>query len=538
MASSFKITKYITFIILTVIYYFIMQYFNLLPHDTTISFIGFGLMSIIPFAILALLLIIDFKNFKAQVSVIGVALIALILFIVIIVLNSRLGDASAYRNMIGEVEKKEFVKDMKVADLDQIPIVDHSLALNMADKKLGEVPSLGSQSDINRLTLQEVNGVMYYVGPLEHTGFFKYYKNKVGTKGYLMVNASNPDDVKLVTNLDGKKIHLRYLDSAYFGDDLMRYAFRHNKNIGLKDYTFEIDDNGKPYWVISKFDYHKIGGAEEISGVMVIDAQTGHTKEYSLKNAPSWIERMYPADTAVEHFDDWGTLIHGYFNWSDRDKIATTEGIKAITNNGKMYYYTGVSSVGRDESLSGFTLIDTRTGHTTIYKISGATEKAGMTSAEGKVQQFRYNATYPTLINIQNEPTYFMALKDKKGLIKMYSMVNVRNYNIVGTGNTLQSTLNNYIEGLAMKGSSANLKDSDMYQEIEGKVSRIGLTLKQGESIYDLMLEKDGRIFSVSTEISREIALTKIGDPVKISFIKVGDTSYILAKTFDNKAIQ
>jgi hypothetical protein len=352
-----------------------------------------------------------------------------------------------------------------------------------------------------------------------------------------MVNASNPDDVKLVRTINGKQIRLRYLHSAFFSNDLMRYAFKQNKHVGLKDYTFEIDDNGYPYWVISKYDYVKIGGAEKITGVMVIDAQTGKTEEYTLNNAPKWIERMYPTKTAIEHFDDWGKLVHGYFNWSDKDKIATTEGIKAITNNGRMYYYTGISSVGRDESLSGFTLIDTRTGKTTIYKISGATETAGMKSAEGKVQQYRYHATFPTLINIQNDPTYFMALKDNKGLIKMYSMVNVQNYNIVGTGTTLQSTLNNYIEALALKGSSANLNDSNLKEEITGKIDRIGLTINQGESIYDLTLENNDKIFSVSTEVSREVALTQKGDLVKITYVKVGDTNYILAKTFENLTI-
>ena len=183
-----------------------------------------------------------------------------------------------------------------------------------------------------------------------------------------------------------------------------------------------------------------------------------------------------------------------------------------------------------------FTLTDTRTGETKIYKTSGATEYAAMKSAQGKVQQFGYSATFPYLINIQSEPTYFMTLKDSNGLVKQYSMVNVKNYNTVAVGDTLQSTLNRYLEALA--NTNISLEGSNSEESLVGEVERIGLVVKEGSSIYDIKIKGEDSFFSVSTETSREVALTNVGDTISIKFIKVGDGEYIITNSFENLTLE
>ena len=207
-----------------------------------------------------------------------------------------------------------------------------------------------------------------------------------------------------------------------------------------------------------------------------------------------------------------------------------------IFNKDICYYYTGITSVGNDEGLVGFTLTNTRTGETTMYKTAGATETASMKSAEGKVQQFGYTATFPYLINIQNEPTYFITLKDSNGLVKQYAMVNVKNYNTVGVGDTLQATLNKYLEGLT--NTNISLEGSSSEETLESEVERIGLVVKDGTSIYDIKLKGNDHIFSVSTETSREVALTSLGDKVKVKYIKVGEGRFVLTNSFENITIK
>lgn len=467
---------------------------------------------------------------------IGVGIGVGILYFIALIAFSPVIMYKEHRNLIGNVSEIEFSNEIEHINLKQLPTIDKQLAYKLADKKLGEIPSLGSQVTIGDLTLQSINGQLYYVGPLEHSSAFKWFTNSEGSKGYIKISATNENDVKLITELNGEEIRLKYLPSAYLFSDIDRYAYFRDMKAGHTDFTFELDDEGNPYWVITRYD-NGIGIVEKKAlGVLIIDAQTGDSNIYDIENTPSWVDRIQPAAYINNYLEKWGRLVHGVLNFSDKDKLTTTEGMNVIFNNDRCYYYTGVTSVGNDEGLVGFTLTDTRTGETTMYKTSGATEVASMQSAEGKVQQFGYSATFPYLINIQSEPTYFMTLKDSNGLVKQYAMVNVKNYSTVAVGDSLQSTLNRYLE--ALTNTNISLEGSNSEESLVGEVERIGLVVKEGSSIYDIKIKGNNSLFSVSTETSREVALTNIGDKVSIKFIKVGDGKYIITNSFENLSLK
>lgn len=468
------------------------------------------------------------KNRKYIIAAIGVAII----YILIAVFFSPLISYKEHRNLIGNIEEVDFSSQIEYMDINQLPIIDQELANKLADKKLGEISSLGSQVTVGELDLQSVNGQLYYVGPLEHSSFLKWLTNREGTIGYIKVSATNQNDVQLVTKLNDKDIKLKYLNSAYILSDLNRAAYFRDMKAGHTDFTFELDDSGRPYWVITRYDT-AIGIAEaKAVGALIMDAQTGESNVYDINNMPSWVDRIQPMKYINRYINKWGELVHGVLNFTDKDKLKSTGGMNIIYNKEKCYYYTGITSVGSDESLVGFTLTNTRTGETKLYKTSGATEEASMKSAEGKVQQYGYKATFPYLINIQNEPTYFMTLKDSNGLVKQYAMVNVKNYNTVGVGDSLQAALNKYLEGLT--NTNISLESGNQDEVIKGEVERIGLVIKEGTSIYDIKLKNGDNIFSVSTETSRDVALTKVGDIVQMKYIKVGNSKYIVTNSFDN----
>ncbi|MGL5379255.1 cell shape-determining protein [Clostridium sp.] len=461
-----------------------------------------------------------------------IAVIGAVGYVGTMIFFSPLLNYKEHRNLIGEVKEIEFSKEIEHIDLKQLPIIDKQVAYKLADKKLGEIPSLGSQVTIGNLDLQSINGQLYYVGPLEHSSLIKWLTNTDGTPGYIKVSATNQSDVQLVTELSGQPLKMKYLESAYLFSDLDRAAYLRDMKAGHTDYTFELDDEGKPYWVITRYD-NAVGVTEaKAIGTLIIDAQTGDSQIYDIENTPKWVDRIQPDRYIKNYIDKWGVLVHGVFNFGDKDKLKSTEGMNLIFNNDACYYYTGITSVGNDEGLVGFTLTNTRTGETTMYKTSGATEVASMKSAEGKVQQFGYKATFPYLINIQNEPTYFTTLKDSNGLVKQYAMVNVKNYNIVGVGDSLQATLNKYLEGLT--NTNISLEGSSSEETFEGEIERIGLVVKDGTSIYDVKLKGNDNIFSVSTETSREVALSSVGDKVIVKYIKVGEGRFVLTNTFEN----
>lgn len=469
---------------------------------------------------------------KMITMAIGVA----ILYVVVQVVCSPIVAYQAHRDLIGNVEEIEFSNEIEHIDLNQLPTIDAELAGKLADKKLGEIPSLGSQVTIGELHLQSIAGELYYVAPLEHSSLIKWFTNSNGTSGYIKVSATNQNDVQLVTELNGEALKIKYLDSSYIFSDLHRAAFLRDMKAAHTDFTFELDDEGKPYWVVTRYD-NAVGLQEaKAIGTLIMDAQTGESQVYDIENTPKWVDRIQPTSFIMNYVEKWGQLVHGVFNFGDKDKLKTTKGMNLIYNNDKCYYYTGVTSVGNDESLVGFTLTDTRTGETSMYKTAGATEEASMKSAQGKVQQFGYTATLPYLININGEATYFMTLKDNSGLVKQYAMVNVKNYNTVGVGDTLQATLNKYTEGLT--NSNISLEGSNKQEVMEGEVERIGLVVKEGSSIYDVKIKGVPNTFSVSTETSRDVAITSVGDTISVKYINVGDSKYIIVNDFENKTVK
>lgn len=456
-----------------------------------------------------------------------------VLYLGLMAYSSPLFNYQAHRNLIGEVAEVAFSEQIDYMDLSQVPIIDEALADKLADKKLGDIPSLGSQVTVGKMSLQNVDGKLYYVAPLEHTSLLKWLFNG-GTPGYVMVSATDVDNVELITELDGKEMKIKYLESAYLLSNIRIATFLRDLRKGHDDYTFEIDDDGNPYWVVTRYDTG-VGITEQSAiGVTIIDAQTGKSNIYSKEELPEWVDRVEPMDNIDRYLRKWGELVHGVLNFTDKDKLTTTYGMNIIYNQGECYYFTGITSVGNDESLVGFTLTNTVTRETTMYRTSGATELAAMESAEGKVQQYGYSATLPYLLNIDGQPTYFLTLKDASGLVKQYAMVNVSSYSNVAVGSTLKEALSEYRKTMSLSDISLSGNDTAEKETVTGKVTRIGLVISDEMTYYDMVLENDVRYYTVSTSVSREAALTAVGDTVEITILSGAEGDYITALGFDN----
>ena len=444
-----------------------------------------------------------------------------------------------YRNLIGDIETKEFEQEIPEMDLKKIPTVDEAYARRLGDKKLGEDVGLGSQVYVGDYTLISIKDSLYWVAPLEHIDIIKWFTNREGTPGYIMVSATDAQDVRLVQeDSKGNPINLKYLPSAYFNQDIRRKVyFEGNMFSGLTDYSFELDDSGRPYWVVTTYT-KKVGihGGSDATGVVVVDAQTGETNKYSVEDAPKWIDRIQPQSFVINQINDWGWYKNGFMNtlFAKKDIIQTTPGTNYMFIDGEWYFYTGMTSSGSDESTVGFMLSNTRTKETTFYKIAGATETAAMKSAEGKVQHLGYEASFPVLLNIENEPTYFTTLKDNQGLVKQYAFVNVKDYSKVGTGETLDEARTNYAK--LVFGTQGSLLDSSLgeHKTIEATIERIGTSQTDGNTYYTILLKEHPELLLMgSGTISAELPISYEGDPVKIEYID-GKNKTKTIVTFDN----
>lgn len=453
--------------------------------------------------------------------------ILLIVYITVVpfITSSPILHSRAYKNLLGEVKVSNFAKDVSPVSVNDIRLVDEDMAMKLGDKKLGEIPSIGSISKLGKFHIQSVNGELYWVSPLVHRDLIKWFNNMEGTKGYVMVSASNPQDVRLVQEVNGKKINIVYQPDAYLHQDLKRHMYlKGYVNIGMTDFNLEIDDNGNPFWVVTLYD-HAVGysGSNAI-GVATVNPQNGDIKSYDIDNAPKWIDRIQPEEFVVNQINDWGTYVKGFLNSviSEEGVLVSTEGTSLVYGkDGKSYWYTGITSAGSDDSTIGFMLVNTRTKEAKLYKQPGATETAAMVSASGKVQEKNYEATFPVMYNILDKPTYVISLKDKAGLVKMIAFVSVEDYTIVGIGETKEDAFRNYREQLKSKGNKLTIEDLTSQEVKTGVITRINSDVSEGNTYYYFTIDSNKDvIFIVSSKISNEIPITKEGDKVKVIYEK------------------
>ena len=288
------------------------------------------------------------------------------------------------------------------------------------------------------------------------------------------------------------------------------------------DPAFEIDENGDPWWVCPRVS-HTIGlfGGRDIIGAVLVNAVTGESTYYETGSVPSWVDHVFTAELIMQQYDYHGAYVNGFINslFGQRDVTVTTEGYNYIAIGDDVYMYTGVTSVVSDESNIGFILSNQRTKETSFYLVAGAKEYSAMDSAEGQVQQMKYTATFPLLLNISDQPTYFMALKDAAQLVKMYAMVNVSQYQIVATGGTVAECESNYRRILAEKGlvtgDAAQLPVTGG-QEISGVIADIRSAVVDGNTLYYLRLSGGSTYYVISAAAAPEAVIFNVGDSVTV----------------------
>ncbi len=444
-----------------------------------------------------------------------IAVAAWVLYGAVTVGSSVIFNVSAFRDQMPDYRVGDFSSEIQVVDISQIPIVDNDLAYKIAEKKLGEKPSLGSQVVLGEPTIQTVNDKLVWVVPLQHSGFFKWLTNMSGTPGYIVVSATNSQDVEYVDDYN-----IKYQPNAYIFSDLTFHT-RYTAALftGVTDYSFELDDTGRPHWVITTYKYTRGFALPEATGVIVMDAETGKSNRYALEDVPAWVDRVQPEDFILTQINNKGKYVHGIFNWADKDKYQTSEGDIIVYDEGRCYLFTGITSVGSDESAIGFVMVDMVTKEPIMYQMAGATEYAAQRSAEGKVQQYGYYASFPLIINFEGTPTYFMTLKDIDGLIKQYAYVSVKDFLVVGVGESMQDAKLNYEKALRQNPSSSGVTDSDSLAEIAGTVYRINQEIVAGETVYRFILsERTDIVFEAQGSVSEMLSLTEVGDSVKISY--------------------
>lgn len=476
---------------------------------------------------------IDFHNFRGSVAngtkgvkvIVKIAVVFAVIYFIGNVVSWPVFRAGDYSSLI-EVNTGNFEDDVEEADFNQIPILDSNSAALIAERKMGTMTDMVSQFEVSEYFSQiNYNGRPYRVTPLKYASVVKWIANRSGgIPAYILIDMST-QNAELIKLQDGIKIS----PSEYFGRDLMRYIRFRYPTAMFRGTYFEIDDSGTPYWICPVMD-HTIGlfGGTDIKGAVVLNAVTGEHVYYEVKDIPQWIDRVYDADLLMEQYDYYGTLSNGFINslFAQKNCLRTTEGYNYIASHDDVWVYTGVTSVSGDQSNVGFVLMNQRTKETNYYQIAGAEEFSAMSSAEGQVQHLGYTATFPLLLNVGGEPTYFIALKDGAGLVKKYAMVNIQKYQIVAIGDTVNECVKAY-ENL-MENHGVNISENGDKATSEGTISLMKDIVVDGNTYIYIMLDGDDDLYSVKAGDHVDILRKNIGDSIMLEYVQTNSQNVYL----------
>ena len=432
-------------------------------------------------------------------------------------LSSVIIRSGAYAKLM-TVETGDFTQDIEEISFDQIPMLDRDSAEKLGDRKLGELADMVSQFEVaDNYTQINYKGRPERVTPLRYGDVFKWLNNRsAGLPAYLIIDMVT-QEVDVVRLSEG----MHYTTAEHFSRNLYRHLRFQYPTFIFDEPTFEIDEEGTPYWVCSRV-VKRIGlfGGTDIQGAVLVNAINGESQYYT--DIPTWVDGVYSADIIMEQYDYYGTYQGGFINslFGQKNVTVTTAGYNYIAANDDVYVYTGVTSAGSDESNIGFILTNQRTKQTTFYSIAGAEEFSAMNSAEGVVQHLNYTSTFPLLLNISNQPTYFMALKDYAGLVKMYAMVNVQQYQIVATGTSVEECQANYYKLLRQNkldtGEEPVLPADE--ETVVGTVVALRSAVIDGTTMYYVTLDGGNTVYSISAGELEKVVLLNVGDYIGITY--------------------
>lgn len=439
------------------------------------------------------------------------------------------GNAEKYSTIL-TTTTGDFTEDIHEVDYSQIPVIDRESAVILGNRAMGEIPEYVSQFEISALYSQiNYQESPVRVSPLGYADLFKWFANQEqGIPAYVMVNMTT-QDTEIVKLEEGNGI--KFSESEPLTRNIQRHIQLTHPTYMFDQFSFEVDDEGKPWWIapVKELTVGLFGGTT-IQRVVMCDASTGETQDIAVQDVPQWVDRVFPAELLMQQYNWSGAYSNGWINsWLGQQGVVQTtpgtngqSGFNYIAKDDDVWVYSGVTSATADNSIIGFILMNQRTAESHFYSVAGATEESAMQSAEGQVQNLQYKATFPILINVGGQPTYFMALKDNAGLVKMFAMVDIQRYQNVAIGETVQECQTVYTELLATNGVivEGDGGAGGMYAETSGEIDTIISAVVDGNTHFYITLVGEPKLYDFALPKQLAIATYEKGDSVEFKYLE------------------
>lgn len=457
-----------------------------------------------------------------------------LLWLSLLVANAPISCAEEYANLL-EISDGNFEHDIITANSEDIISVDVKTAQRLGDRVLGSVENSSWYEVNDEYNLVEINGKYYRISPLDFRNMFSYFKANT-IPGYVLVDAQTME-----AQFVELEKPMKYSPSACFGNNLGRYLHSEFPNLIFSKSFFEVDDDGNPYWItpVCTPTIGVFGGYLEKS-VVITDAVSGASEIYT--TVPEWVDHVHSVSYLMNLVEWHYKYANGFWNFSNTNKYHTAYSYKdskkessednaaneftpfdgynsVLSPSSEILFYTGITPANQAETLIGFVLISPRTGDAKFYSVSGSEESSAQLAAEGLVSDFKYSASFPTVVNVEGNATFFMTLKDKAGIVQAYSFCNMKQYSKCVQASTIDEALHQYKVALGLEEdvpqvdngqstaaveapSNPEVPDSTEWLTIEGTVTEVKEAQLDGYTWYYFRVDSSDLVMMSSIENS------------------------------------
>jgi hypothetical protein len=359
-----------------------------------------------------------------------------------------------------------------------------------------------------------------------------------------MVSADDPNhkpELKV-----GKK--LVYMPSAYFGSNLDRYLYSRGYNDVYLYRHFEVDDDFRPFWVVTLTERSIGYSGERIRGVLLVSPETGEIREHTLDDLPEWVDVAVPEALVPQVVNWWGHYVHGWRNYvwgQGKDVMEVTEesvvtgydaqgkpktSTSSVTlvwgADNQPYWFSGLTSAAEtDAALTGFIYVNSRTGKARLYRLSGYNESAVMAAVNAAVANFRgHHATPPIPYNLFGEMAWVSPVVSADHIFQKVAIV--RNADSrVALGATREEALRELKKLLAASGNGDVPQKGPQLTVLTLTLERVGADVQSGNTVYYLYSKEHPRkAFTGSTLVSHCFPWLRPGDRVRVSFVETPES--------------
>lgn len=449
-------------------------------------------------------------------------------------------EVAPFVETIGERNASNAFPDLlgKNNDTSNLPLIGDAEAIKKAETEMGKYPALGSQFGLHKeeLTSQNINGKLCYVIPLQPSDCFKWNSSE-GAPGFFIIDRNSGE--------------VEYIEKAYFsttsapfGDNTYRVVNSYLDRMGISGLTTdaspEVDDNKNLHFITTVYHFKGVcGGYRQIDGVVDMNAHTKECSYYPLDKIPSWIDRVVPEDFFVTYLKDYGNYKGGFLN-----SIFGKKGVQTITEDsespeigseentynsssaadydviyidGICYYYTGWTSVGKEGASNGIMMMNSRDASIRYYPTYGVSEGKAQDVVEGLVADKGYESTYPLLLKVAGEETYFHLMRDKNENLVGYAFCNYKDHTKAAYATSIDEAEAAYIKALGKENDSDSLDESTL-AKVKGKISDVRDEVVDGNTIYYVKVEGVNQIFSAYSKVNIDLVFANIGDSIEIEY--------------------